>query len=151
MKRYQPQMPAPESWFDALGELALTCAGSFPEEEARLLRQLYHLIANTPSPGFIAGVMQPDIARFEASIGIGATESAALSLLGEDAGYMLSRGSGGQHLASVILPGRVEEATAGADTVTLALVAALAIALQDVLPLSASRHDSLGGPSLRLN
>lgn len=144
-------MPAPESWFDALGELALTCAGSFPDEEARLLRQLYHLVANAPSPGFLAGVVQPDIAQFEASVGIGAMESAALSLLGDDAGYMLSRGSGGQHLASIILPGRVEEATAGADTAALAIVGALAMALQDVLPMSTSRSDLAGRPPLRLN
>lgn len=151
MKRYQPQTPAPDSWFDALGELALASAGSFPDEEARLLRQLYHLVATAPSPAFLAGVVQPDIALFEASVGIGATASAALSLLGEDAGYMLSRGSGGQHLASVILPGQVAEATAGADTAALAIVGALALALQDVPPLSTSRHDTLGVPPLRLN
>ncbi|MCW1402101.1 hypothetical protein OKA06_07090 [Novosphingobium sp. MW5] len=151
MKKYQPHMPAPDSWFDALGELALTSAGSFPDEEARLLRQLYHLVANAPSPAFLAGVVQPDIAQFEASVGIGATESAALSLLGEDAGYMLSRGSGGQHLASVILPGRMEEATAGADSAALAIAGALAIALRDMLPLSANRSDLHGGPHLRLN
>lgn len=151
MKTYQPQLPAPDSWFDALAELALSCAGSFPDDEARLLRRLYNLVANAPSPGFIAGVAQPDIAQFEASVCIGATESAALSLLGDDAGFMLSRGAGGQYLASVILPGRVEEATAGADSAALAITAALAMALQDVLPLSTSHYDTLGGAPLRLN
>lgn len=150
MTRLLPQTPAPDSWFDALHDLALACAGAFADDEAALLRRFHGLIGHAPSPALLAGMAQPDAATFEAFVSLGATTSAALSLIGEDAGYMLSRDADGQHLASVILPGRFEETTAGADTAALALVGALAMALHEVLPLSADQFD-IDQPPLRLN
>ncbi|MBU3991608.1 MAG: hypothetical protein KKA12_03510, partial [Alphaproteobacteria bacterium] len=73
----------------------------------------------------------PARARVEALLAAGAPESAALALIGGSAGYMLSRGGDGQHLASVVLPGRGEEVTAGGDTLALALIGALALALAE--------------------
>lgn len=67
----------------------------------------------------------------EALICADAPESAALSLLGTDCGYLLSRGAGGQHLASVMLPWASEETSAGGDTLALAVVGALALALAE--------------------
>lgn len=146
-----PQLPAPSSWFDALGELALACSGAFAEDEAELLRRFLGLIDHAPSAAFLDGMAQPDPVLFETLVSIGAATSAALSLIGEDAGYMLSRGGDGQYLASVILPRRLDEATAGADSAALAIVGALAMALHDVLPIPADCFDIANQTPLRLN
>ena len=116
-----------------------------------MLRRIFALIEQAPSPSFLAGINQPDAALFEAWVSLGATTSAAASLIGEYAGYMLSRDADGNYLASVILPGRVDETTAGADTAALAIVGALALALHEVLPLPADCRDSATGLPLRLN
>jgi hypothetical protein len=63
----------------------------------------------------------------------GAVESAALALVPEEAGYMLSRGNGGWHLASFVLPGLDEEITAEGPTMALALIGAMAGALRAAL------------------
>lgn len=151
MTQVPPKKPASASWFDALGELALSCAGAFAEEEGAMLRRIFGLIDRAPSPSFLAGIVQPDAALFEAWVSLGATTSAAEALIGEDAGYMLSRDSDGNYLASIILPGRIEETTASADTAALAIVGALAIALHEVLPLPADCRDRATGLPLRLN
>lgn len=151
MTKLPPHNAAPNSWFDALGELAIACAGAFAEDEGALLRRLHGLIERAPSPVFLEGIVPTDPALFDAMVSLGAATSAALSLIGEDAGYMLSRDSAGQYLASVMLPGRLEEATTGADSAALAIVGALAIALHDVLPLPADCLDSGKQPPLLLN
>lgn len=151
MTKLHPQLPAPSSWFDALGELALACAEAFVNDEAELLRRFHGMIDQAPSAAFLDGTAEPDPVLFETLVSLGAGTSAALSLIGEDAAYMLSRGEDGQYLASVLLPGRYDEATAGADTAALAIMGALAIALHDVLPIPADCFDSASQPPLRLN
>ncbi|WP_310531007.1 hypothetical protein [Novosphingobium sp.] len=151
MTKLLTQTCAPDSWFDALDDLALACAGAFAEDEGVLLRRFHGLLEHAPSPALLAGIAQPDAALFDASVSLGAATSAALSLIGEDAGYMLSRDSSGKHLASIILPGHFEEATVGADTAALAIVGALAVALHDPLPLPADLHDIADRTPVRLN
>lgn len=151
MTKLPPQLPAPDSWFDSLGELALACAGAYADDEAELLRRFYAMIDHAPSTAFLDGIGHGDAMLFETLVSLGAATSAALSLIGEDSGYMLSRGGNGQYLASVMLPGRYEEATAGADTAALAIVGALAIALHDVLPIPADCFDNASQSPLRLN
>ncbi len=146
-----PQFPAPRSWFNALGELALACAGAFADDEAELLRRFHGLIDHAPSAAFLDGLAAPDSVLFETLVSLGAGTSAALSLIGKYASYLLSRGGDGQYLASVMLPGHYDEATAGADTAALAIVAALSIALHDVLQVPADCIDSAQQTPLRLN
>lgn len=142
--------PAQGSWFASLCELELACAGSFAGEEIRRLREACALLRQAPSPDLLAGVVVPDANLFETLLHAGAADSAALSLIGADSGFMLSRGSEGRYLASVILPGRVEEASAGAETAALAIVGALALALQDVAAMR-DWKDAPDRPALRLN
>jgi hypothetical protein len=134
-----------------MAELALACAGAFPSEQSARLRDLRDILAGAPDPAARLGSNVPDWKSFDAMCRAEAWESAALSLLGEDCGYMLSRGAGGRHIASVILPGRAEEATASADTAALALAAALAMALQDAPMLFGDLGDTASRPALRLN
>ena len=73
----------------------------------------------------------------------GAYESAALSLLPRSAGYMLSRGPSGEHLATVILPESEQERIAGGATAALALIAALMAELAELFPIGAQGSASL--------
>ncbi|MFM5908806.1 MAG: hypothetical protein ACKOPO_14655 [Novosphingobium sp.] len=144
-------MPPPHSWFDGLRDLALACSGSFAEEEARRLREAFALLQAAPSADLLAGIDLPDSASFEFLVHAGAAESAALMLIGPEAGFMLSRGPEGRFLASVFLPGRLEESSAGAETAALALLAALAVGLQDAAMSPGEWSDLPDRPALRLN
>lgn len=97
-----------------------------PDDQRGLLRHAAQLLRRGPA-GDDFGILSP--ADFDAMIRIGAFESAAITLLGPETGYLLSRGPNGIHLASVFLPGRDEEVTVEAPTAALALVAALALSL----------------------
>lgn len=113
-------------WSGLLRDLAEECMDCTAGEQRGLLRQAAQLLRRGPA-GDDYGCLSP--ADFEAMIRIGAFESAAISLLGPESGYLLSRGPNGLHLASVFLPGRDVEVTAEAPTAALALVAALALSL----------------------
>lgn len=71
----------------------------------------------------------PGVTQLEVLLAADAYESAALALLGPEWGYMMSRGSGGVCLATVIAPGGDEDTTAQGATPALALMIALASAL----------------------
>lgn len=116
-------------WRQELGELALACAGSFPAEEAQRLRDMRRLLAAAPNPALLRGLAVPCAERVEELVRADAASSAALEMMAPDFGYLLSRGASGQHLASVILPGAEEETSASGDTMALALIGALGLAL----------------------
>lgn len=118
-------------WRQELGELALACAGSFPAEEAQRLRDMRRLLAAAPAPMLLRGLAVPTAERLDQLVAADAVPSAALAMLGPECGYLLSRGASGQHLASVILPGADEETSASGDTMALALIGALGLALVD--------------------
>lgn len=144
--------PLPEAtWRRELAELALACAGSFPGEEPLRIRAIRDLLARVPEPGLGAGLTVPDAARVDALIAADAGECAVLALFGAEAGYLLSRGAGGQCLASVILPGSAEEVTAGGDSLVLALIGALALALTEATPGAALVAETRSRDGLRLN
>ena len=109
------------------------------------------MLTNPPHCGYTAGLTVPDRARVEALIAAGAGECAVLALFGGEAGYLLSRGGSGQHLASVILPGSDEEVTAGGDSLVLALIGALALALSEASSGTAIPPDARSRDGLRLN
>ena len=117
------------AWQHRLAELAMACAGSYPEDEADCLRNAHALLTAAPSPILLAGLAVPDRARLAELIAAGGGTSAALALLGEECGYLLSRGSDGEHLASVVLPGAAQDVSACGDTPALALIGAIARAL----------------------
>jgi hypothetical protein len=116
-------------WRQALGELALACAGSFPAEEAQRLRDMRRLLAAAPMPALLRGLAVPCAERVEELVRADAASTAALEMMAPDFGYLLSRGASGQHLASVILPGAEEETSASGDTMALALIGAIGLAL----------------------
>lgn len=129
------------AWRRELGELALACAGSFPAEEAQRLRDLRRLLAAAPMPRLLRGLAVPSAERVEQLVAADAASTAALEMIGSESGYLLSRGASGQCLASVILPGADEETSASGDTLALALVGAIGLALveADVIEAQSGR------------
>jgi hypothetical protein len=107
-------------WRARLRDLLHDCVASGPSEQALRLSEACHLLTGGS-----------DAARVDAMLRAGAFESAALAVMGEGVGYMLSRGATGAALASVVLPDSDEEATAEAETPALALIAAHLAALLD--------------------
>lgn len=120
---------AHDAWRVRLAALATACAGSYPEDEGDRIRDVHQLLAAAPSPGLITGLAVPTGSRIDRLIASGAGASAVLAMLGEGSGYLVSRGEAGEHLASVVLPGADEDASACGDTLALALVGAIARAL----------------------
>lgn len=146
------EIPLPDAaWRRELAELALACAGSFPGEEPLRIRAIRELLARVPDPGRRAGLTVPSAERAETLIAADAGACAVLALFGGEAGYLLSRGASGQHLASVILPDSSEEVTAGGDSLVLALIGALALALAEVTPGAAMVAETRSRDGMRLN
>jgi hypothetical protein len=96
-----------------LRDLLHDCVSSSPSEQALRISEACHLLNGGSASAVI-----------DAMLRAGAFESAALAVIGEDVGYMLSRGASGKAMASVVLATSEEEATAEAATPALALLAA---------------------------
>ena len=108
----------PDPWYlHKLRRLADLCRNGALEDQPRRIRQARDLArAKVPSR------------MIEVMIAAEAFESAALSLLGDDAAWMLSRGGEGRCLASLLLPGMCAEVTCEAASPALALLGAWACA-----------------------
>ena len=134
-----------------MSEMALACSGAFACEQERHLRACHALLQAAPETvlPWVKALLATD--RFEALLKAGAAESAALALLGDCCGYMLSRGPMGEALATVILPGSSNECTANGDTLALAIAAALAQALSETCQLPGSGRLAEHSPALRFN
>lgn len=139
------------SWRRAAAELGLTCAGSYATDEPARLRELATLLDTCP-PDCAIGLSLPDPARLEQILAANAAAAAALALFDNaQAGYLLSRGPGGSHLASVIMPGSADEVSAGGETVALALIGALALGLADLDRPAAPKGEGRAPNGMRFN
>lgn len=139
------------SWADRLSEMALACSGAFACEEASHLRACHALLLSAPESVLPWVKTLPAADRFEVLLKAGAVESAALGLLGDHCGYMLSRGAMGEALATVALPGAAHECTANGETLALAIAAALAQALGETCHLPRPVWAAAHSPALRFN
>ncbi|MEY2943575.1 MAG: hypothetical protein RLY97_1589 [Pseudomonadota bacterium] len=121
-----------ELWRESLADVCRFCPDADDAEQGDALRETYALMSIAPR-GQLAGMGHlPDRMIFENMLMAGAYESAALALVPPSAGFLLSRGSNGVHLASVILAGSHDEVAAEANSPAMALVAALAGGLRFV-------------------
>lgn len=138
-------------WAQRLGEIAHEASAAFACDEVRHLRALYALI-NADSLGCtMAGLTVCDSAVMESLLTAGACDSAALALVGGSSGYMISRGSAGEFMATVVLPGCAEEQTGSGDSLALALVSAIALALGVGADSGFRQHQAAQGNPIRLN
>jgi hypothetical protein len=97
----------------------MACAGDEPE----LLRHGYTAIVDASAFDPALAKDLPCTAKFEAMLVCGAPESAAMALVPHRAGFMLSRGDGGNHICSIFMA-ECGEHTAECGTAALALLAA---------------------------
>jgi hypothetical protein len=123
-------------WFAGIDGMIADLHAGRPAQQAMLLREAMHLMIAAPAP--LAAWLGPvaDVESIECLLAAEASESAALALIPDHAGYMLSRGCNGVHLASVILPGMVREKyVAEGSSAALALLGAFVAAMRDVAGL----------------
>ncbi len=138
-------------WAQRLGEIADEASAAFACDEVRHLRALYALI-NADSRGCtMAGLTVYDPTVIESLFIAGACDSAALALLGGSSGYMISRGSTGEFMATVVLPGYAEEQTGSGDSLALALVSAIALALGVGADSGFRQNRAAAGNAAKLN
>lgn len=103
-------------------DLLHDAAASAAAQQADRLQEAFCLYAEMrPVP---AGVTVPDPCNFGHFLAAGAHESAALSLLGQQSGWLLSRSAAGTSMATVKLQGFGAESTVEAATPALALLCA---------------------------
>ena len=119
---------ASKIWTDDLVALVHRCERGDPE--AALLREIHTLLANGPKD--LCEPIAQAIPRGELDrlIECGASESAALRLLGA-CGYMVSAGAGSQAIVTVFFPASKTEWTFNARTIAIAAVGALATGLSE--------------------
>jgi hypothetical protein len=130
---------APLRWETGLAELILACPLACSGDEASLLRQGYTAILDASVFDPVLAEDLPGTAAFEAMLVCCAPESAALSLIPSRAGFMLSRGEGGVHIASIFMP-ECGEHTAECGTAALALLAATLSACRALLGRQGNRN-----------
>lgn len=135
-------------WRTHLRALAAECDASAVDEQADRIREAWQLLAAAPQPP--AAVPASDV--IEAMLEADAFESAAMSLLSPDMGFLLSRGGNGLAIASVVLPGAEDDHTASGASPALALLSALVLALLGGDQAAAQRDRQAGSAAgARLN
>jgi hypothetical protein len=119
-------------WCPGLTDVLLACPTATAEEEASLLRKAYTAISDAAAlnPAFFAGL--PPAGRFELLLASGAHESAAIALIPDHAGFMLSRGGNDRYISSVVVTGCGEHTIEG-NTAALAIMAAMISAYHSLL------------------
>ena len=148
-----PMAPATQSddWANSLGQIAREASAAFACDEARHLRALYALLNSGRHGCILAGLTLGEPELIECLIMVGACDSAALALLAGDCGYMISRGSLDEHMATVMLSGQDEEYIGSGDSLALALVSAIALALGASANSAARPDPGIRQSDLRLN
>lgn len=116
-------------WSDKVDDLLVQCELR-SADPARLVEDLHGLLET--GPAHICGPVRPEISRsaLQDLLDSGATESAALRLLGRCT-YMLSRGDQGMVIASVLTPHSQRDYSYNAFSEAVALSGALATCLQE--------------------
>ena len=122
------------SWQRQLTEFQRRCEEATPEEEADLIREACSLFALVPRSWGIS-LCRNSKRELEEMFAVGAYQSAVIALLDPEINFMVSRGKRSLYFASIVLPGQRSESSGVADTMGLALLAALATALVEAARL----------------
>ena len=123
------QGTAKPGWHGQFAWLARESAAADRIDAPAMLRLAWALLCDAPSDWRTLIAQPIDEPGFEALLAADGADAAALALLGDWAGYMLSHGPGGRHLATVVIEGRSAEASAEGESAALALLGALASAI----------------------
>ncbi len=128
-------------WHTRFAGLGYACALANHAEAAGLLRAGWRLLDDPPARWHGSINVTLNALEFEAMLGAGAEDAAAVAILQDWAGFMLSHGPGGGYMATVVVEGLAGEATADGASVALALLGATARALSGV---ESAGHDLSG-------
>ena len=133
-------------WHTHFAGLAYACAQADHSEAADLLRQGWRLLGDPPACWHRSIIVTLDALEFEAMLGAGAEDAAAVAMLQDWAGFMLSHGPGGGYMATVVVEDLAGEASADGASVALALLGATARALSgdELAGHDLSGHEPLG-------
>lgn len=118
-----------DEWHTHFAALAHACAQADQSEAADLLREGWRLLGDPPTCWHRSIIVTLVEVEFEAMLGAGAEDAAAVAILQDWAGFMLSHGPGGGYMATVVVEGLAGEASADGASVALALLGATARAL----------------------
>lgn len=162
MIAYDKPASGKNEWHARFAGLAYACAQANHAEAAELLRAGWRLLGDPPARWRSSIIVTLSELEFEAMLGAGAEDAAVVAMLQDWAGFMLSHGPGGGHMATVVVDGLAGEASADGASVALALLGAAAKALSGdgLTSHDLSGHEPLGmqnqsvmqrDPSLRLN
>ncbi|KTR82591.1 hypothetical protein NS277_13285 [Novosphingobium barchaimii] len=118
-----------KAWRGAMDELALVASASGVAATKDRLSELVILLMLAPEPHMLLGVnaIAPD--RLRALVDVEAFDTALMAMLSSPVGFLLSRGQDGESLATIALPGALQEQSASGASPALALIAALALSL----------------------
>lgn len=151
-----PRQRSPTSvqgpWKAQLRDLLHDCVASTPAEQADRIREAQALLSQGATGSQPAQAISPDTMNLERTLGLGAHESAVIALIGGETPFMISRGTNGNCLASVVPKGASEGITAEGSTLALALLAAfltMLLAIRERAPGPIAR--SAANPGLRVN
>lgn len=136
-----------KDWFHHLDGLALLAGATPAGDEAHLIRLFLNLLERAPAPEWIEGLVLPDALNIESYLSVAAHDHAALSFLGETASFCFSRGGEQGYLASVLLPGALDEKTASGASIASSVIAAMSLALCETISGVQSRPAQLGAGS----
>lgn len=120
-----------ELWASELGVLSSTCERARAEDAQDVVKTAYSLIASAPAPANELFLSLPSAERIRNLLRCEAVDQAALDIVRERAGYLLSRSLEGFCLATVVLSGGNDEQSLLAQTPALALMGSFSRALQE--------------------
>jgi hypothetical protein len=126
------EIVATKNWIDELLVQQYNCVNSHSSKSLQVLLDVVSLTKIAPKDFEPLSRLAQSDRRFRQLIEAGAEESAATTLVGSDACYMVSRGGDGSYLASVILPGMDAEVSSEGASYALALIGAFLGAIFDM-------------------
>ena len=119
-------------WQRKLAQLSTKCKNCGTGERKSLLRKIASTVCSPPPAFGRIGLRNLDRASFDKYVEEGAYESAAFQLIAPRMGYMVSKSPAGQQIATVSLPGLVDEFSLQADELCLSLAGAIAGAVSQI-------------------
>ena len=124
------QTEALDRWLSRVDDLALSSTAAHPREESSYLEWLDQLIDERPAGANVYGLCRsPRRSQRAARRPWRDGGDAAIDMLPDEAGFMISRAAPDTHIASVLLEGQGRESTSMGRSLALAMVGAVALSL----------------------
>lgn len=131
-------------WNQGLSDLADQCTDAKACEAPALAVRLFDLISVSPAMLRDRLGAATDKHTFLAHIGNGATECALFDLCGDKTSFVISKSAAGSSLATIHMDGSGDEVTFFANSIAIAMIGALALALSQMVPVLKRPSRSVG-------